>query len=231
MLRFTTGWYLSVCVWGGGWGNLKKMNPQPMESDLSLDRQCQIWAKLSDCPQSLFPHTHWNLVQEYKKSTSSISTATNLVVVGYKSGHNFLQIYPLTSEVQFAAAVLVAKLSSTLLNPMDCSLPGSFLHGIARQEYWSGLQFPCPGDPPKPGTKRTAPALAGRFFTHWDTREAGVQLSTPWIWAGMWFTEDHRMVQKWGCMSPESKFQETSQALLSIFKPLPLLATEHTCPI
>ena len=110
-------------------------------------------------------HTHTGIwSRNTKKSASSISTATNLVAVGYKSGHNFLQIYPLTSEVQFAAAVLVAKLSSTLLNPMDCSLPGSFLHGIARQEYWNGLPFPSPGDPPKPGTKRTAPALAGRFF-------------------------------------------------------------------
>ena len=202
-----------------------------MESDLSLDRQSQVWAKLSGCPHSLFPHTHGNLVQEYRKSTGSISTASHLVVVGYKSGHSFLQIHPLTSEVQFAAVVLVAKLSPTLLHPMDCSLPCSFLHGIARQEHWSGLPFPSPGDPPNPGTKRTAPALAGRFFTHWATWEARVQLSTPWIWAGIWFTQNRRMVQKWGCMSSESKFQETSQALLSIFKPLPLLATEHTCPI
>jgi len=29
-------------VGDGQGGNLKKMNPQPMESDLSLDRQCQI---------------------------------------------------------------------------------------------------------------------------------------------------------------------------------------------
>ena len=34
-----------------------------------------------------------------------------------------------------------------------------------REEYWSGLQFPPPGDLPKPGIKPTSPALAGRFFT------------------------------------------------------------------
>ena len=29
----------------------------------------------------------------------------------------------------------------TLSDPMDCSLPGSSIHGIFRQEYWSGLSM------------------------------------------------------------------------------------------
>ena len=33
-----------------------------------------------------------------------------------------------------------------------------------RQEYWSGLPFPSPGDLPDPGIELTSPALAGRFF-------------------------------------------------------------------
>ena len=36
---------------------------------------------------------------------------------------------------------------------------------FSRQEYWSGLLFPSPGDLPDPGNKRASPALAGRFFT------------------------------------------------------------------
>ena len=31
---------------------------------------------------------------------------------------------------------------------MDRSLPGSSVHGILRQEYWSGFPFPSPGDRP-----------------------------------------------------------------------------------
>ena len=27
---------------------------------------------------------------------------------------------------------------------MNCSLPGSSVHGISQQEYWSGLPFPAP---------------------------------------------------------------------------------------
>ena len=36
---------------------------------------------------------------------------------------------------------------------------------FSRQEYWSGLPFPSPGDLSDPGIKPVSPALAGRFFT------------------------------------------------------------------
>ena len=39
---------------------------------------------------------------------------------------------------------------------------------FSRQEYWSRLPFPIPGDLPNPAIKPTSPvslALAGRFFT------------------------------------------------------------------
>ena len=38
-----------------------------------------------------------------------------------------------------------------LCDPMDCSSPGSSVHGILQKEYWSGLPFPSPGDHPDPG--------------------------------------------------------------------------------
>ena len=40
--------------------------------------------------------------------------------------------------------------------------------GFSRQEGWSELPFPPPGDVPDPGIETaspTSPALAGRFFT------------------------------------------------------------------
>ena len=40
--------------------------------------------------------------------------------------------------------------------------------GFSRQEYWSGLPCPPPGDLPHPGIKTTSlmsPALAGGFFS------------------------------------------------------------------
>ena len=36
---------------------------------------------------------------------------------------------------------------------------------FSRQEYWSGLPFPSPGDLPDLGIESASPALAGGFFT------------------------------------------------------------------
>ena len=37
--------------------------------------------------------------------------------------------------------------------------------GSPRQEYWSRLPFPPPGNLPNPGLEPMSPALAGRCFT------------------------------------------------------------------
>ena len=58
---------------------------------------------------------------------------------------------------------LVSKSSLTLLQPRGLQAPLSM--GFPRQEYWSGLPFPPPGDLPHPGVEPTSPALAGGFFT------------------------------------------------------------------
>ena len=53
-----------------------------------------------------------------------------------------------------------------LCDPIDCSHPQAPLSmGSLRQEYWSGLPFPSPGDLPDPGIEWEYLALAGRFFT------------------------------------------------------------------
>ena len=49
--------------------------------------------------------------------------------------------------------------------PMRYGTPWSVAHqapqsmGFSRQEYWSGLPFPSPGDLPDPGIKPRSPAL------------------------------------------------------------------------
>ena len=63
-------------------------------------------------------------------------------------------------------ACSVTKSCLTLCNPVDCSSPGFSALGIfPRQEYWSGLPFPPPGDLSNPGMEPMSFALAGRFFT------------------------------------------------------------------
>ena len=51
----------------------------------------------------------------------------------------------------------------TLCSPMDCTHQAALSTGFFRQEYWSGLPSPSPGDLPNPGIKPEAlmfPALA-----------------------------------------------------------------------
>ena len=57
---------------------------------------------------------------------------------------------------------------------------------FSRQEYWSGLPFPTPGDLPEPGIKTASlasPALTGRFFT---TMPPGKPKLTVLQFGGFW---------------------------------------------
>ena len=51
------------------------------------------------------------------------------------------------------------------LTPWTTVCPAPLSTGFPRQEYWSGLPFPPPGDLPDPGIKPSSPELVGRFFT------------------------------------------------------------------
>ena len=69
----------------------------------------------------------------------------------------------------------------TLLDPMGCSLPGSPFVGFSRQEYWSELPCPPPGDLPNSGIEPESlpsPALASRFFfttsAVWEAHSHGI---------------------------------------------------------
>ena len=52
--------------------------------------------------------------------------------------------------------------------PETVACKASLSMGFSRQEYWNGLPFPSPGDPPDPRDQIQvfmSPALPGRFFT------------------------------------------------------------------
>ena len=73
---------------------------------------------------------------------------------------------------------LLAQLHPALCHPAGCSPPAPLSTGLSRQEYWSRLPSPPPGELPNPGIKPTSimcPALAGRFFIIWGPREASLK--------------------------------------------------------
>ena len=49
--------------------------------------------------------------------------------------------------------------------PWTVAHQASLSMGFPRQEYWSELPFPSPGDLSNPGIELMSPALAGGFFT------------------------------------------------------------------
>ena len=75
-------------------------------------------------------------------------------------------------------AVFSAAVKSDSVAPWTVAHQVPLSMGFSRQEYWSGVPFPPPGDLPDPETEPASPALAGRFFT----------TSTNW--------EAHRNVKK-----------------------------------
>ena len=77
---------------------------------------------------------------------------------------------------------------------MDCSPPGSFVIGFSRQEYWSGLSFPPPGDLSNPGMETlslVSPALAGEFFTVSTTWEAPKYNQMVYLIVTLFFTQNY----------------------------------------
>ena len=53
----------------------------------------------------------------------------------------------------------VAQSCQTLCNPWTVAYQAPLSMGFSRQECWSGLPFPSPGDLPDPGIKPRSPAL------------------------------------------------------------------------
>ena len=52
-----------------------------------------------------------------------------------------------------------------IATPWTLALQDPLSTGFTRQEYWSGLSFPSPGDLPNTGIKPTCPTLAAGFST------------------------------------------------------------------
>ena len=68
---------------------------------------------------------------------------------------------------------LVVKLCPTFVTPWTVACQAPLSVGFSRQEYWSELPSPSPGDLPNPGIKlNPVSCIAGRFFTNSATREA-----------------------------------------------------------
>ena len=91
--------------------------------------------------------------------------------------------YSLTTP-QIHLHVKVKSLSRVRLfvTPWTVAYQASPSMGFSRQEYWSGLLFPSPGDLPDPGIKPGSPALQAEALTSEPPGKIALQLNNS-AWA------------------------------------------------
>ena len=68
--------------------------------------------------------------------------------------------------------VLVIQSCLTLCDPMDCSPPGSSVHGIFQARVLEWLPTSFSRESSRPWDQTQVSCTAGRFFTNWANREA-----------------------------------------------------------
>ena len=87
----------------------------------------------------------------------------------------WIQEPPLLSctSVKRLPVCLLSHLScQTLCNPMDCSSPGSSVHGISQARILEWVAMPFSRGSSQARDQTHVSCLAGEFFTHWATWEA-----------------------------------------------------------
>ena len=105
-------------------------------------------------------------------SISSLCQITPILLLPIPSWKYNISFPSFQSESEFAQSC------PTLCDPMDCSLPGSSVHGIlqARVLEWVAISFSRGSSQPRDRTQVSR--TAGRRFTIWATREAPFQILT-----------------------------------------------------
>ena len=71
-----------------------------------------------------------------------------------------------------SAKVLVSQLWLTLCDPINCSLPGSCIHGISQARILEWVAIPFSRGSSRSRNRTQLSCTASRFFTIWATREA-----------------------------------------------------------
>ena len=78
---------------------------------------------------------------------------------------NFTLLVPKSNEMSFAGESEVKETVRSLSRvglfetPWTAAYQAPLAMGFSRQDYWSGLPFPSPGDLPDPGIEPRSPAL------------------------------------------------------------------------
>ena len=141
---------------------------------LSILALAQPQSGLLPSAPSLAPSPY--LPQLWTCCKDSVFKATVILMYKYDALREAVSLLKCLHFFSFSLSLwlfcLVTKLWPTLCNPRDCSPPGSTVHGILQARIVERVVISFSRDLPDPGIEPRSPALAGRFFTIWATREA-----------------------------------------------------------
>ena len=148
------------------WWTSSAMTVRPPSSAFSTLKNA--WA--GQVTQRPVPRRQHTLKQERESRTLSYQNGSRVVK------QNDFGI-GLTWVAILAPQVLVAQLCPTLCDPMDCSLPGSSVHGILQVRILEWVAMPFSRRSYQPRDRTQVSHIVGRYFTIWTTWEAKVKVA------------------------------------------------------
>ena len=102
------------------------------------------------------------LLDELKHNSLRLSSSFDgsFELIDEAHNHSTCYVYVYMLWLLFSHSV-----TSNSAIPWTVACQVSLATALPRQEYWSGLPFPFPGDLPQPGIQLASPALASEFLT------------------------------------------------------------------
>ena len=118
---------------------------------------------------------------------------------------------------RLVVVVRVTQSRATLATPWPVARQAPLSMGFFRQEYWSGLPFPSPGESSRPRNRTQVSCTAGRFFTNWAMRELKINC-----------TQNN---QDDAGQTTDDQFQGNCQSWLLLLHVAPSLSPQRSCPL
>ena len=142
--------------------------------NFSIYRQLVIYLQCIPCGQAMTYCQHSLFYGELDchQFWVSIKKCFN----GHVFHTSFKRVANISIEVKLLSRVWLLAIPRTAAHQAPPSM------GFSRQEYWSGLPFPSPGDLPDPRIKPRPPGL-----TLWATREALISIEEIPKYGNFWY--------------------------------------------
>ena len=145
-------------------------SPQPSVSRLALLHMSKF-GSVTEADQGLF------FLGYSQSCRSSITINIRTLSSPQRKPYTRYQSLPISSQTSPSVCVcvcvkLVTQLCLTLWDPMDCSPPGSSVHGILQARTLEWVAMPSSRGSSRPRDRTWIFCIAGRFFTVWATGEA-----------------------------------------------------------